>query len=431
MGHTASKVKGSIPVGRGNAFGNLPVGSDGNILAADSSGPSGVNWSSSLLTVGAGVGISGFWIYGTGADGNVTLVGNTTLAAGDSVKNYNNLSLAGFDLTFDSTDFYGVVYVKDTLSGGGGDLVAENRGSGTTNAGGLGAVPPGGNGGDGAAAFYVFARNVTTVTEVTASGQGGVAAGGSIAGFSSGANSEYYANIVFKSKTYTQSPVVSNLGSQFGGGPGFGGAGIGVVIPAALRQEIDRTAKDWLRMVVMNGFSDYFAGAPPDERWSRSNGGGGGAAGFGPVGPGPGTFVSPGGGGGGGGAGIIGDGGNGSGASAISVTLDPAEFSTSGGGGGGGGGGGLVILVADTITAATFVSAGGGIGGAGGGGGGGTPPAPNGGGGGGGGGGYALAVVRSGVGFVSASAVGGAGGGGPGGTGLTGFPGLAVVLASA
>jgi hypothetical protein len=439
MGFTAPKVKGSIPFGRGDAFGHLPVGSDGNILVADSSGPSGVNWSSSAIAVAAGAGLSGFWIYGDGSDGDVTLVGNTTLAAGDSIKNYNNLTLAGFDLTFDSTDFYGVVYVKDTLSGGGGDLVAENRGSGTTNAGGAGGTSPSEDGGAGAAAFYVFARNITTVVEVTASGQGGTAGGGASIFLLPGANSEYASDIIFKLKSYPSPPTPPNPqgGFHFGPGVGFGGDGSGAKVTAVNRLEIVRTATDFLRMVVMNGFSSYAVTLPgPDERVARSNGGGGGAAGFGPN-IGPATFVTAGGGGGGGGAGIIGDGGDGGGAAAVDQILEEDESSTSGAGGGAGGGGGLVILVADTITAATFLSAAGGIGGAGSaGGGGGMPIAPGGGGGGGGGGGYALAIVRSGAGFVSANVVGGAaglggGGGTPGAMGGTGFPGYAAVLVSA
>ncbi len=434
MSFTAPKVKGSVPFGRGNAFGHLPVGSDGNILVADSSGPSGVNWSSSALAVGAGVGLGGFWMYGNGEDGNVTLVGNTVLAAGDSVKRYNNLNLGGFDLTFDSTDFYAVVYVKDTISGGG-NIVAENRGSGTFNAGGLGGLSPAGDGGAGAAAFYVFARNITGVTQISAAGGGGIAGGGPSIFLLPGAVSEYASDIIFKSKSYP-SPSAPNTqaGFHFGPGVGFGGDGSPPTVSVANRQEINRTAKDWLRMVVMNGFSDYTAGAPPDERWSRSNGGGGGAAGFGPN-LGPVMFVTAGGGGGAGGAGIIGNGGGGGGAAAVLLTLVAGESSTSGAGGGGGGGGGVAILVTDTVTAATSVNTSGGIGGAGSGGSG-VPADPGGGGGGGGGGGYSLAIVRSGVGFVSASAAGGSaglggGGGTPGAAGSTGFPGIAAVLASA
>lgn len=279
MGHTASKVKGSIPFGRGNAFGNLPVGSNGNILVADSSGPSGVNWSSSLLAVGAGVGISGFWMYGDGSDGNVTLVASTVLTAGDSVKNYNNLDMAGFNLTFDSTDFYAVVYIKGTLSGSG-IIQADSRGSGTTNAGGGGGGTSGGAGGAGAAAIFVFARNVTGTVQIEASG-GGAAAGGTgdpVGPFCMGFSSEYASDIIFKSKSYPSPPTPPNPqgGFTFGPGVGFGGDGSGAKVTAANRQEIERTATDWIRMVVMNGFSDYTAATPPDERWSRSNGGGGG-----------------------------------------------------------------------------------------------------------------------------------------------------------
>ena len=445
MGHTASKIKGSMPFGRGNTFGEFPVGSDGNILVADSSGPSGVNWSSSLLTVGAGVGISGFWMYGTGVDGNVTLVGFTTLAAGDSVKNYNNLDLAGFNLTIDTTDFYGVIYVKDTLTSvpGGGVIHASARGSGTTNAGGAGGLTSGGTGGPGAAAIFVFAKNVTGTLQVAAAGGAGTAGiTGDPLGPAPGSGAEY-SDIVFKAKAYPSPPTPPNPqgGFHFGPGAGFGGDGSGLVVSTANRQEIRRTATDWIRMVVMNGFSDYTAAAPsPDERWNRSNGGGGGASGMN-AGPG-GMVVIAGGGGGGGGAGIIGDGGNGGGAAAVAIDLNPAFSASTGAGGGASGAGGVAILVSDTVTAAIMVNASGGIGGAGGAGSGGSLAlgAPGGGGGGGGGGGYALAVVRSGAAFVTAFVPGGTGGlggagaapgGTPGASGTAGSPGLGVVLASA
>jgi hypothetical protein len=431
MGHTAPKDKGSIQYGRGDIFGQLPVGSDGNILVADSSGPSGVNWSSSAIAVAAGAGLSGFWIYGDGSDGNVTLVAPTTLAAGDSVKNYNNLNLGGFLLIYNVADFYGVIYVKDTLSGMGGSIAAIGRGSGTFNLGGSGGGV-GGNGGFGAGAIYVFARNITTGLIVGAEGTEGASALSS-GGFPliPGSDSEYASNIVFKSKSYPSPPAPVGIqgGFHFGPGPGSGGAGGGCSVPATNRLEITRTATDFIRMVIMNGFSSYsIAGPGPDERWARSNGGGGGASGQ-SAGPG-GVVVVAAGGGGGGGSGIIGNGGSGGGASAVEVDLSPDLTIDTGAGGGGGAGGGLAILVCDTVTAAVIVLARGGFGG-GGSDGAGIPGAPAGGAGGGGGGGYALGVVRSGAGFVTANADGGAGGVGFGASGAGGAAGFAAVLVSA
>jgi hypothetical protein len=100
-------------------------------------------------------------VFGTGADGNVTITANTTLT-GD--KNYNNLTVnAGVTL---SPDGY-LIKVKDTLvnngtisraatttarSVGGGILGGPATGTGTTGngfpgrGGGLGG--PGGAGGD-------------------------------------------------------------------------------------------------------------------------------------------------------------------------------------------------------------------------------------------------------------------------------------------
>ncbi|MGH7394876.1 MAG: hypothetical protein ACREJF_04675, partial [Candidatus Methylomirabilales bacterium] len=421
-GHTASKDKGSIQFGRGSSFGILPVGADGSVLVADSSGPSGVNWLASALAVGAGNGMAGFWIYGDGSDGDAVIAAPTTLAAGDSVKNYNNLTL-GADLTFNSTDYYAVIYVKDTISGGGGEIMARNRGTGTTNPGGAGGDngfgSVGGVGGDGAAAIYVFARNITTSIAVDASGDSGGNGGGGGAGPAGpveGFDSANFADVILKGKAYSQSPLVVNRGSL----PptnGSGGGGIGVVIPATLRLEITRTVQDFLRMVVMHGLSKYAFTVPQsDERVARGNGGGGGASGSDIL---AGGSCSSGG-GGGGGAGVVGDGGDGgNGSNTAPILVD----GTGGSAGGAGGGAGVAILVADVITAACLVTAIGGDGGDGG-----AGSIHDGGGGGGGGGGYALAVVRSGAGFVTVSAGGGVGGGGPGAAGTVGFPGIAALL---
>jgi hypothetical protein len=419
MSLTASKVKGSISVGRVNGFDVLPVGPDGYILSPDSVQPSGLKWASPGSTFGVGLGLAGLWIYGDGADGNLTLVANTTLAAGDSVKRYNNLTLAGFTLTFDVLDYYAVIYVKETLSGGGGSISAKSRGQGTLNAGGVGTPGTGtigGDGGYGTGSIYVYARTISTSVTIDARGGDGLFGAGGTAmgagGGSAGTNCEFFtSNSVLMSKTYIKPGLVN----QFGLPNGIAGGSEGLTTnTAAELAEVRRTCRDLLRAVLgmVQGRSVYdytlFApvGPPEDFRWNRSTGGGGGGSG----GANTGGLVDTGD-GAGGGRGVVGDGGNGGLSVGAAITVNIAG---GGSGGGGGAGGGVAVLICEDVLAATSVLASGGLGGPGG-----DADAPaaiggslacGGGGGGGGGGGLAVAIMKTGSGFVTVSGAGGTGG---------------------
>lgn len=417
------KIKGSIQVGRGNGFGALPVGVNGQVIVADSTEPSGVKWITPSAIPGVGSGLAGLWMYGDGSDGNLTLVANTTLAVGDSVKNYDTLTLAGFELTFDTTDPYMVLYVKTTLSGGGGRLSAQSRGP-VTATGGLGGTAggtggAGGDGGNAAGAIYLFAKTISTSVTVDASGTNGTSgADGTlfVAGDGADGNAPAFADIVFVSYLNT-----IGAGQVFGLASGL--AGIAGILQAANRVVIARTYKDILRLMMQSGISQYSVVQPPDLRltYSGAADGGGGASAK------SGATVALGGGGAGGAPGIVGDGGAGGDAAVVATGIGNKA---SGGGGGSGAGGGLIHLICDDILAAITVTVNGGNGGNGG-----TGAvtaagvARGGGGAGGGGGGIAVVIVNTGSGFVTVTATGGTAGAGganvgAAGTGVAGTAGV-------
>ncbi|MGH8895490.1 MAG: hypothetical protein ACRDZ4_00360 [Egibacteraceae bacterium] len=425
MGMTSSKVKGAITSGRGGGFGTLPVGADGTILSADSTAAQGIDWESAATALGAGTGLSGLWIYGDGSDGNLTLVANTTLVAGESVRNYDNLTLAGFMLEMAVADYYFVIYVKSILAGGGGTISVKSRGGeflfvGTTNDGGVagsnggGSGGNGGAGGDGAAALYVMARRVTSSLTLTAdganAGSGSAASSGSVNGIGAGGAS------LLSGSTMVMGTIFPDLNSGANGGGST--KGFGTTWTAANKATILHIVRDVMRLTYLSGTSSYLS--PEDERWARSCGGGGGASGIGQI-TGV-TIVIVEGGGGGGGGGFIASGGDGG----ENTTSSSGTFGT-GGGGGGGGGGGMAVLICDSVEAAVTVTSDGGDGGDGGAGSG----SIGGNGGGGGAGGLSMAVVRSGSGFVTLSAaLGSAGvGGAPGGSaGVSGEAGTALLM---
>lgn len=125
-----------------------------------------------VLNYAAGPGVG---IYGDGGDGDLTLAGNTVLAAGVRTMRYNNLSIANFTLSADAANFSVTLYVKGTLSLGAGGKVQAFIGNGGT---GGGTSHPsvdtaGGNGGKAMAALFVYARTITgTGTIASGSGDG-------------------------------------------------------------------------------------------------------------------------------------------------------------------------------------------------------------------------------------------------------------------
>jgi hypothetical protein len=432
MSHLDSKVKGSATIGRGNVFGNVPVGPDGDVLIADAASASGVKFEAPASLAGLGVGLGGLWLYGDGADGNVTLVADTTLVAGEVTKNYNNLTLAGFTLTCDIADIYMVLSVKNTLAGGGGTISVQNRsdtgagsppGIGGTAGGTSGA---GGDGGRGAGSIYVFAKIIGGVT-LEARGTDGVdGTDGTVVGFVAGSGTTGTPPLIETPKFLTRTfPAV--LPTHQGNSDGT--AGTESAISATDLALLTRTRKDILRWILLSGFANY-GGGNADMRISYSagsSGGGGGNAASG-------TTTVNGGGGAGGGLGIIGKGGAGGSAFALATG---SGNKASGGGGGAGAGGGLIHLICDQVTSATSLLADGGDGGNGGDGArAGAGVATGGGGGGGGGGGLVVAIVTVGSGFVTTSVTAGAAGvggtsagsGTPGGSGSPGGVGYAMTL---
>jgi hypothetical protein len=430
MSQPDSKVKGSSTVGRGNTFGNLPVGADGDLLVADAASASGIKFDPPASIAGLGVGLGGLWLYGDGADGNVTLVANTTLAAGDVTKNYNNLTLAGFTLTCNVADVYMVLSVKETLAGGGGTISIQNRsdsGGSTPGTGGAagGTGGAGGDGGSGAGAIYIFARIIGGVT-LEARGTDGVdATDGTVAGFVAGSGATGGSGLIENAKFMQRvfPPVLTGHA-----GDSNGTAGTASAISAADLAVLTRTRKDILRWILLSGYALYLGGLDMRNSYSAgSSGGGGGNAAAG-------ATTVDGGGGAGGGLGVIGSGGAGGAAFALATG---AGDKASGGGGGAGAGGGLIHLICDQVTSATSLLADGGTGGDGGDGAAdGAGVATGGGGGGGGGGGLVVALVTVGSGFITTSVLAGAAGAGgtsagsgtPGGSGSPGGVGYAMTL---
>ncbi len=146
------------------------VGTDGQVLVADSSQSSGLNW----LTGAA------FW-FGTGGDSSSTLGSNTALADNLSYcRNYTTLDLStftlkGFSGTTSSFDRSSVYCISVLLTGSGGSILpaigaavvggaAVVRG-GSSGAGGTGGAPAGG--------LYVYARKVSGTVTINGAGAAG------------------------------------------------------------------------------------------------------------------------------------------------------------------------------------------------------------------------------------------------------------------
>jgi hypothetical protein len=350
----------------------------------------------------------GLAVYGDGADGTLTLVANAVLAAGENVKRYLNLDLAGFTLEPSAADDYLVLYVKDTLTPAGGTIRASQRSRGV--AGGAGG---GGDAGACRSSVWVYAKVIADAGTIHADGDPGTH--GAI-GATPDANRDGNAggagnDLVHAFGRSTSAAAAGPGGAATQSAGGAGGSASSAILP--------RLVKDVVR---------YFnvSGSDPDGRIFHQ--GGAGSGGSGSVrNVAAASLKACGGGGGGGGSflqGTAGAGGTGG------TGVDNAT-GAGGGGGGGGAAGGLALVMTESAPADLVVSAAGGAGGNGGDGS--EATSGRGGGGGGGGGGVAILVAQSGAeAEVRAdggrAGIAGAGVGIGGVNGGAGSPGVAMVL---
>ncbi|MGI0149771.1 MAG: hypothetical protein ACREDF_09615 [Thermoplasmata archaeon] len=420
------KVKGSIVVGRGDGFVELPVGADTFVLTADAAEVSGLKW----VAPGSVSGGAAFFFYGDGGDGDATLVANTVLASFDNVKRYNNLTQAGFSLENHPDNFFVMVFIRNTWTPGGG--VIQGNIASTGGPGGPGGPSSGGgDGGDARNSVFVLARTTVGTGTVNAAGAVGFpGANGSGQGNGSvntglppqglGENASW---------AWGQAGVVT-AGNGGGANPvpptaGLGGAG-GASLPSQTR------------IIFRDVFSILFicldlsvSIAPESMQPWRFTGVGGSGGGGGSSGN---NGAGGGGGGGGGGGTYYGAGGAGGDGADGDTNLGGTGAGDGGGAGGSGASGSMAFFMGSTVPATVTVIANGGNGGAG------ANPAivsgfsgGAGGGGGGGGGGVAIGIAPSGSGYTVTAAGGVGGSPGVGGAtvptaGASGATGLTMAI---
>lgn len=393
------------------------VGSDGQVLLASSSATPGIAWSNVYSAAGASrIGL--WYLFGAGIDGSLTLVANTTLAAGEWVRQYTDLTLAGFTLTQNTADYGLCIFVNGTLSMGGGTITSGfTAQAGATRGNGNTLNSPSGYGGTGAASqggIFVYAYIITGTGLISAAGKpggngndglstpSGIVSGGN--GNIGTTNSMYLFGTNITTGTAPAGGSSSAGGGNAAGPGGVGGAG-GVGPTAAGGADYNQALKDVLAIIYCSA-GGWAASANSKRRWITNNAASG--AGGSGVNTG-GTCAGGGGGGGGGSCGMWpGTPGGAGGAGGAAVASAPSA-GQSGGGGGGGGSGSLVSVVCAILSGATLtVNANGGAGGNGGNAFG--TNASGGGGGGGGCGGIALYVGPSGPTVTAGAGSGGAAG---------------------
>jgi len=348
-----------------------------------------------LISAGASLG-PGPWIYGAGQDGALSLGGNTTLAAGDCIRQFTDLSLNGFTLTITSTDTYLIIYVSGTLSlGSGGVIKGVTASTGGGGGSGGNASTNGGAGGSTLTSILIFAKAITGSGTISAEGVSGVNGGNADTG---GANANGNGGTAGDANVRVFGTAITGGGAGAGGGskqtvantpPATGAAG---VAGAGGTTFVDTTRKniinDLNQVIFRNDFSSLTGSGSP-RCWNGAPGGGGGGGGHASVGAGA-THVAGAGGGGGGASFIASGGAGGKGGDVGAAGTQATDNQGGGGGGGGGGSGGLVIVWSDSVPSGLIVSANGGNGGNGGNA---SGAGGNGGGAGGGGGGGGLAIL--------------------------------------
>ena len=204
------------------------VGADGTVLSADSAQATGLNY---ITKNSVNLGLGGSWIYGDGADGDLTLTGDTTMTLNENVKAYASIDLAGYTLTYHTSDFYATLQASVILDGNGGTITSVGK---TTSI--PGAIQAGGRGGDGGAgslgagSLYVFSKLLVDVT-ITSTGAAASAGGAGSTGAGAGAGVIGNAASAFNTASYfcgtlyaATTSGVGNAGAIDGAG-GAGGAG--------------------------------------------------------------------------------------------------------------------------------------------------------------------------------------------------------------
>lgn len=277
--------------------------------------------------------------YGNGGDADPNLIADTILAAGAdgiTVKEYGNLTLNGFFLTF--TDSFNYIMVKDIFHcGDGGGLSAIGRGA----AGGAApaAQPPqgrGGAGGNGGGSIIVLAKQIRGNCTFSAGGASG--SDGENGGTPIGAANGNGGGLPVAGRSFARN---TGQGVAPAGGLSIGTGGAGGTAPSPFNAQYWKPIATFLN-VAQNQWSHFGGGGQSGANGavniaSGSGGGGGGSGGTLVAGPGPGA--------------------NGG-------TATPGA-STGGGGGGGGGSGGIIIIrTEDDFSVNYFMFAPGGDGGA-------------------------------------------------------------------
>lgn len=424
-------TRGDLVSHDGTSKVRVPVGSDGQVLTADSTDSEGLIWSTGIPAVGLA-------IYGTGEDGSLTLAADTTIANSyDNIKQYSSVTLAGFTLTANDNSGTLILLISGTLSLGGGTIARGTTGGGQVpaSAGGTGASGGGSGGASGAGVncVYVAARIITGTGTIHADGANGVAGSNATAASGTGNGNAGTTGTVVSASLWGNSSVVGvNTGGGSGGASGGGG-------PAGPSGDTGLTLANRAATRVIfpflfpHGFNNTSTSGSANFAWDRTwtPAGGGGGAGASNNG---GAQAGSGGAGGMGSAmwiamstGVTGNGGAGGNGAA-------GGSGAGGGGGGGGTSGGFVVVITESAPSTLTVRASGGTGGNGGNG---NARGGGGGSGGGGGGGVALLVAPTNSATCTAAAgspgtpgAPGADGGNSGGTGLSGSAGRASKIAT-
>src|SRR3990167_6370593 len=362
----------SLTTTKGDLFGfdtipnRVAVGTDGQALVADSTATQGIRW-----MWGSSLGIQ---FYGSESDGDVTLVANATLASGHSIIFYGDLDLGTYTLTQNTASAHYVMAIfARTITSDGGSIFRSNVSGMPNIAGGLGGVGSagggsGGAGGVGGAALFVQAITISGTGTIYA--DGGNAANGSNATVASGSGTGAAGNA---SPGATQRRWGSTTNRTTGGNSNAAG---GIAAGTAVLGEgnggsWDQEVRDLFRQpeyYFTVGTDNSYTSAT--AHWCHLAGGGGGGGAGGRNNGGAGGAGGSGAGGGGGGSGGSGGfvvvkcmtlasgwtvrakGGNGANGG------DGNEYGGGGGAGAGGPGGNVVLFTAYGTSATIDVSGG-------------------------------------------------------------------------